>query len=604
MKKIVINLKRRPDRKENIKKIFENIPIDFYSAIDGKSLEATEEIYKLFAGNDFGWRKGVIGCALSHYNLWKELIMDKKYNYYCIFEDDIQLTNNFSPLLEKCEKVLETVNIDFLLLGYHMFKHLRNTVKEIYDIYKDKIIFSPFRNDLYIGGFFGYIISKSGAKKIIEYIENNGIKHGIDYLIKIIPNFKVFECQPHIVFSNWVDSKISTVDSDIQRDFEIIQFSNNIVEILGNKYKYYRGMDSMGNDIKCVGKKPIEELVKIAEKENNCIAFNSLGFLKNKIEKIGSSPWLHSKEDGLYVKIKNTKGKIRVKMLCNWCSSTQLCKEWNHMSKGDFTWNNIEITDKNENIDYFVIINKPLNDNEFYIPEKTIIFQMEPWCFDKNQHWGVKTWGKWARPDPSKFLQVRTHDKYINNAFWQLKTTYSQFKKMEINKTKGNLISSICSSKYFDPGHIKRIDFIKFIEAKNDPNVQIDIYNHDNIHKFKNYKGSHPPGNKDIGIMPYKYYFMAENNAEYNFITEKIWEPLLTESLCFYWGCPNITDYIDEKAFILLDLDDFEKSFQIIKDAIENNLWEKRLPIIRKEKEKVLEYFGFFPTLERIINNI
>ena len=41
----------------------------------------------------------------------------------------------------------------------------------------------------------------------------------------------------------------------------------------------------------------------------------------------------------------------------------------------------------------------------------------------------------------------------------------------------GNIISTICSSKYFDPGHIKRIDFLKYIEKIDDPLIQIHIYN-------------------------------------------------------------------------------------------------------------------------------
>jgi hypothetical protein len=48
-------------------------------------------------------------------------------------------------------------------------------------------------------------------------------------------------------------------------------------------------------------------------------------------------------------------------------------------------------------------------------------------------------------------------------------------------------ISSICSSKYFDEGHIKRIDLLKYLETKTD--ILIDIYNQDNNHNFKNYKG-------------------------------------------------------------------------------------------------------------------
>lgn len=603
MKNIVINLERRPDRKKNIEKLFSEIEYNFYPAIDGKKLKGTSEIYNLFKGNDFKWRRGVIGCALSHYNIWNSLSKDEKFESYCIFEDDITLSNNFSQeILNKCKDFVISNDIDVLFLGYHMFKHIRHNLNHIYNS-DNESTFHTYKKNLYIGGFFGYIISKKGANKMLKYIENNGIKHGIDYLIKINNDLNVYECQPFLVKSDWVDNPNSGIDSDIQKDFEYLKFDdekfNEIVEISGTKYKFYRGLDSPGDDYKRIRTTDIHQIEQIARNEEHCLCFNSLGYLKNKISKLEKSPWFHPLNDGLYVKIPKEKEKnIKVKMLCNWCTSSQLCQEWNHMSKGNFKWNNIEITHE-DNADYFVIINKPLHESDFYIPNKTIIFHMEPWCYSDEQKWGVKTWGKWSKPEG--FLQVRSHDKYINNVLWQLKINYTELKNELIKKEKNNIISTICSSKYFDPGHIKRIDFLKYVEKKNDPSVIIDIYNWDNNHQFKNYKGSHPKGYKDIGIKPYKYYFMAENNSEKNFITEKIWEPLLTETLCFYWGCPNISDYIHPDAYVQLDLNNFEKSFQIIKNALENNLWEKRLNIIRAEKQKVLEYYNFFPTLERII---
>src|SRR3990172_9964329 len=107
---------------------------------------------------------------------------------------------------------------------------------------------------------------------------------------------------------------------------------------------------------------------------------------------------------------------------------------------------------------------------------------------------------------------------------------------MIIKKDKGNLISSICSEKSFDPGHIKRIDFVRYVENKYDSVFKIDIYGRSNKHNFKNYIGKLPNDQKDYGLFPYKYYFMSENNQEYNYITEKLWEPLICECLCFYWG--------------------------------------------------------------------
>lgn len=371
-------------------------------------------------------------------------------------------------------------------------------------------------------------------------------------------------------------------------------------------YKFYPNLDSTGNDLYVNTTLSIEQLKELSDKDPFIKGFNTIGYLKTKIEPeskfIPIRKELYS--EGLYVKKgeglynEGLYNKIKVKMLCNWCDSATLCREWNHMSKGNFTWNNIEITSLNA--DFYVIINKPCN-NEYYDPLRTIIFHMEPWCSDPKQSWGVKTWGPWAEPDESKFLQVRNHKKFLNNCFWQLSLTYNELKNNTFTnkKTKGIRISTICSSKYFDSGHIKRIDFLKFVESKNDPLVQIDIYNIDNQHKFKNYVS--PLNKKDVGMLPYKYYFMAENNEENNFITEKLWEPLITDTLCFYWGCPNVSEYIDPRAYVLLDLNDFEKSFNIIKNAIINNLWEQQIEYIRREKQKVLEYYNFFPTIERIL---
>ena len=142
---------------------------------------------------------------------------------------------------------------------------------------------------------------------------------------------------------------------------------------------------------------------------------------------------------------------------------------------------------------------------------------------------------------------------------------------------------------------------MKFLEAKGD--VELDIWNQDNKHGFKNYRGPVTPYiDKSKGLTNYKYYFMMENNYEPNFITEKLWEPILCETLVFYYGCPNVADYIDTRAFILLDINNFENSYQIIKQALEEDWWSQRIEFIRKEKRKILDELAFFPTIDKIIS--
>jgi len=591
----IVNLKKRNDRRKNIENIFKKINFEnysFYEALDGKNIPLNLEIKYLFENNDFGNRKCFIGCALSHYNIWIDFLKDKTSQYYIIFEDDIILSDYFINNFEKTKIYTENniKNIDLLFLGYHT---CQSNNLDITSYINDSFNIYCLNNNIFLGGTFSYIITKNGAKKMLDYIEKNGIKHGIDYLFKINDSLKSYQVYPNIVFSKWVSNVNDNVDSDIQKDIECFDF-NSIYNY--NNYLFIKNLDIINNDFKYINSKNIDYLIEESNKFEDVVAFNSIGFLKTKVEEYNlvKSNYFNN-NDGLFIKLDRI---IRIKLICDWCSSSQLINEFNNMSKGNFKWNNLKIVDNDINIDYYVIINRSIN-NEYYEPQKTILFVMEPYCSNNYQNWGVKTWGVWSNPDKSLFLEIRNHEKYYNNCISQLKETYNELSNNKITKNNNNTISTIISSKYFDPGHIKRIDFLKYIEAKNE--LSLDIYGFDNKHNFKNYINPLSNSEKSVGLIKYKYYINIENNKEKNYITEKFWEAIMCESLIFYDGAPNITEYINPNAFVLIDLNDFEKSYNIIVESIKNNLWEKNIDIIRYEKYRVLNYFNFFPTLERII---
>ena len=287
------------------------------------------------------------------------------------------------------------------------------------------------------------------------------------------------------------------------------------------------------------------------------------------------------------------KNIIRVKLLCNWTTSEHLRNEWDKMSQGNYTWNNIKIVLDNDP-DYFVVINAPPIDVNPE-PSKTIIFRMEPFM-DKNNN----LWGEWSSPDPNKFLKVCYHETDYNNNEWHISKTYNQLKTDVVIKNKefDGIISTVLSAKYYDTGHIMRIDFIKYLETKNLP---VHVFG-DNKWEYVNYKGSLPSFQKDNAMFPYKYVFNVENNSIKNYYTEKLIDGILAECLVFYSGCYNVKEYIDERAFVYLELSNFDDDYTKIKNAIDNNLWEERLPYIKEAKKKILDYLQFFPRLERIIN--
>ena len=654
----LLNLERRPDRKLQMCKLLNDIGLTsdytIFKAVDGNELEPTLDLKLLFDGNDFGNRRGVIGCALSHLKMWRELLADKDNNYYVIFEDDFTLIPTFKDHFIELTPEFEEKEVIFL--GYHMFASKRALVKHIYDNNANananaNIKVEPLNKTLYIGGTFAYSINKVGAKKIVDYIETKGIKHGIDYLMKILPDLNSCEIQPQIVFSEWSEAGTPAVDTDIQNNYNALDFNKTIED----QFEFIPQLDQIGNDIYYERGLSLTEYMLKAIKDKNCVGFNTLGFFKGKIDNLTSSQYFGEK-DGIYrkrgvsppaphldaevieiggeysnkivalachqddarvcagipeketgvegctrsVSCKAVEGglPLRVKLIGNWCSSEQLCKEWSNMCIKDYIWNNIEITwseDEGE-IDYYVIINYPRTCDK-YIPEKTIVFQMEPWINDPVKNWGVKTWGEWAKPDPAKFFKVFTHKTHLNNVQWQIICD----KDMDnLKRERNNKVATICSYKNFDTGHILRNNFIRAMEDLA-ANI-IDVWGQQNYHGFKNYMGGLGEDDNKFNVYAnYKYCFSAENNMETNYATEKIWEPILCESLCFYWGCPNLEEYIDAGAFVRLPIEDPSAALQIIQQAIAEDWWSQRIGVIKQMKEKILNKLGFFPLLESIL---
>jgi hypothetical protein len=131
----------------------------------------------------------------------------------------------------------------------------------------------------------------------------------------------------------------------------------------------------------------------------------------------------------------------------------------------------------------------------------------------------------------------------------------------------------------------------------------INVFGRENYHNFSSYVGQLDDDKTYNGYSKYKYAFCAENNAEENYATEKIYEPIICECLCFYWGCPNLEEFLNPMAFVRLDLNDLEGSLMIVKKAIEEDWWSERIDIIRKEKERIMKDLNFFKKMEDIIES-
>jgi GR25 family glycosyltransferase involved in LPS biosynthesis/glycosyltransferase involved in cell wall biosynthesis len=647
---LVVNLERRPDRRREIEACFSQAGItdySFFKAIDGNSIVVTPEIQFLFTGDAYVRRKGVMGCALSHYRIWQQLLADASSQIYTVLEDDITLAPDFKQQYDRIRCDFMASGGDILFLGRHVVgKHREEGIPSIY----------PLEHSNCAGGTFGYIITKKGAQQLVEYANTQGILRGIDfYILKQPDTFKQMMVNPPIVLSEWVQQSGEVVDSDIQRDYSVVDLS-------AGDWVFFAGVDHTGDDFLSVGRKPISELVAIADAMDGCCAFNTLGFFKLTVNlPLTPSPWFRGR-DGVWVKrsaldlsvgdwvffagVDHTGddilsvGRKPISELTAIANAADGCRAFNTLGflkstvrfpltpsrwfRGhdgvfvrkprvelhgfwgapstihtDFadqlaaTTSAVVLTREGETPDYQIVLGKPMPSAKLD-PARTLTFHLEPWCGASWQTWGAKTWGEWASPDPAKFFHVQTAARAPTPGFWQLTRTPTG----PVTTPKIDQVACILSAKKADPGQKHRVEFLRYLESTA-PDIPAAVFGRENYHGLAAYRGPVTGAKEDI-LLPAKYYFMCENNAEANYVTEKLWEPILCESLCFYWGAPNIADIVDPAAYIQLDMTDYAAAASIIREAIATDEWSRRLPAIRAAKHKLLTEQALGAVVERV----
>lgn len=248
IKTYVINLDRRPDR---LQKFTSNIPDDFqyerFPAVDGSNLKSTAQLQRIFDGNNYNMRKGMVGCAMSHIKLYIELI-NSEHEFFCILEDDIDFVPNFKYKLSHLHKQIIHDPWDIVFIGHHLYSQYIS--KNSHD--KEKLPTaekwdtqtSLMRS---IGGTGGYLISKKGAINILEFLNKNGIINGIDTCIqKAADLLNIYYSEPHLIYSDCWNTN-NTVDTDIQWDFDSLTVP--LDQRFNDEVLFYGGIIPLPHDV-------------------------------------------------------------------------------------------------------------------------------------------------------------------------------------------------------------------------------------------------------------------------------------------------------------------------------------------------------------------
>ena len=190
----VVNLKRRQDKWEAFTEHYKDSKISFplarHEAVDGLKTSLSSAIKRLFDPSrsvvhnpyeDHAFRRGVLGCALSHLQLWAmlELSGTAEDDVMLVLEDDAEFVPGF---MEKWNVVVSAAmsdsSWDVLYLGFSDFQDLYNDVY----IHKGIRAFSMLPRN-HGGGTFAYMIRKKGARTLRHRAHQVGIRQPIDWFM-------------------------------------------------------------------------------------------------------------------------------------------------------------------------------------------------------------------------------------------------------------------------------------------------------------------------------------------------------------------------------------------------------------------------------------
>jgi hypothetical protein len=292
---------------------------------------------------------------------------------------------------------------------------------------------------------------------------------------------------------------------------------------------------------------------------------------------------------------------IRVKALCSWTDPHTLFERLRRQSQdGDGRWNDLWMSPDHRHPDWWLVVNAPRRHGRCLVqrhrPERTILWSVE----HQQAGWRRKyRYSRWER-DP-RYRVVLNHRGRLNWVEFHVGHGYAGLKTHTPEKTR--TLSAVIGPAYELAGHRLRVDFLRDLEGRDLSFLEtpLDHYGHDNRLGLAHYRGALPPYRKEAGLDPYRYSLAVEAVDEPNYATEKIFDCILCETLPFYWGCSNLEDWLEPESFVRLDLEDPDRAYRVLRDAVEGDAWSQRLPALRRARRRILEEYNVFPVLERIV---
>ncbi len=158
---------------------------------------------------------------------------------------------------------------------------------------------------------------------------------------------------------------------------------------------------------------------------------------------------------------------------------------------------------------------------------------------------------------------------------------------------KTKILSTVCSNKQMSHTvHSQRYNFT--MEMKERLGDIFDVYG----------RGINPIDRKDEAMDEYRYTLAIENHHAAGHWTEKLSDAWLANCLPFYYGDPEYASIFPAEAAIAIDIFKMDEAERIIRNAITNGEYEKRLPAIMEARRLVLEKYNLIAVIVKTVERL
>lgn len=192
---------------------------------------------------------------------------------------------------------------------------------------------------------------------------------------------------------------------------------------------------------------------------------------------------------------------------------------------------------------------------------------------------------QWALPHPRRHWQQAANHWFYGSAPGAVMSREQLLAGGRVKTADASMVGSGKAQRHTQ--HYRRFAFMQRVQELM---PELDVYG----------RGYRPMPDKAEALDGYRYHLCLENHIAPHHWTEKLSDPFIGRCLPFYCGAPNAGDYFPEGSFVPVRMDDPEGAVALMRQAIRENWYEQRLPLIEEARRRVLEEHHLFAVIARI----